>query len=378
MSESLVHRRHLVLGVAAACAASVGRTYAEGLQASASLDALAQRTGRRYGFAIDPGYASKEPVKGLLGQHAGVITAENAMKWRSVENFAGKADFAAADRVAAIAGGLHARLRGHTLAWHQSTPAYLLNATPADFAVAQTSHLQAMTSRYRGRIHTWDVLNEAIDADSKNSGGLRDSVLSRLWGASRYPTLFELAREADPLALLAYNDYGMEQDNSWCERRRTAVLRLLEAWVRQKTPVDVMGLQAHLDLSRPFSTPVLLRFFDELRSLGLRIQITELDVRDRTATGDVPARDAAVAALYRDFVGACFSHPAVEMVVMWNVTDDDSWINRPAQGQRRADGLPMRPLLFDVQGQPKPAFAAVADAMRAASVPFEGLARPRA
>ena len=108
------------------------------------------------------------------------------------------------------------------------------------------------------------------------------------------------------------------------------------------------------------------------------MQITELDVRDRTATGDVPARDAAVAALYSDFVGACFSHPAVEMVVMWNVTDDDSWINRPAQGQRRADGLPMRPLLFDAQGQPKPAFAAVADAMRAASVPFEGLARPRA
>lgn len=373
-----LRRRQLMLGVAAASMASDGLVHAEGLQAGPSLDELARRTGRRYGFAIAPGYAHNEPVKGLLGQHAGVITAENAMKWRSVENAAGRADYTAADCVAAIADGLHARLRGHTLAWHQSTPAYLANATPADFEAAQAIHLQAMVRRYKGRIHTWDVLNEVVDADSKNGSGLRDSVLSRLWGSNRYPALFELAREADPLALLAYNDYGMEQDDQWCERRRTAVLRLLEAWVRQKTPVNVMGLQAHLDLSRPFSAPVLLRFFDELRSLGLRIQITELDVRDSLATGGVPARDAAVAALYRDFIGACFSHPAVEMVVMWNVTDDDSWVNRWAQGQRRADGLPMRPTLFDTQGQPKPAFAAVADAMRAASVRFEGPARPNA
>jgi endo-1,4-beta-xylanase len=145
----------------------------------------------------------------------------------------------------------------------------------------------------------------------------------------------------------------------------------LEGWVKRGTPVDVMGLQAHLDLSRRFSGTKLLRFFDELQALGLSIQITELDVRDALYPGDMPTRDAAVAALYKDFMDACVNHPAVEMVVMWNVTDDDSWVNRWAQGQRRADGLPQRPTLFDPLGQPKPAFNAVARSLRDATVKFD-------
>ena len=367
-----VRRRQLLLGAAAACAAGVRPVRAELVQPDTRLNQLARQSNRRFGFAVAPGYALTAPVIGLLSRHAGVITAENAMKWRSVQNVVGMADYSAADSVAALAGSLTAQLRGHTLAWHQSTPAYLAAATQNDFTAAQTLHLEAMVKRYKGRVHTWDVLNEVVDAESKSGNGLRDSVLSTLWGANRYPALFELARQADPTASLAYNDYGMEQDAVWCERRRTAVLRLLEGWLKLKTPVDVMGLQAHLSLSRPFSATVLQKFFDELQALGLRIQITELDVRDDGIAGDIPSRDAAVAALYRDFVGVCFSHPAVEMVVMWNVTDDDSWINRWRQGQRRADGQPMRPTLFDGEGQAKPAFAAVADAMRRATVRFEG------
>lgn len=338
---------------------------------AARLDELAVLNGRRYGFAVHPGYADKEPVRSLLQQHAGIITAENAMKWRSVENAFGARDYTQADRVVAIATGLNVPLRGHTLAWHQSTPGYLTGATSEQFVKAQTTHLQALMQRCKGRIHTWDVLNEVIDADAKNAGGMRESVLSRLWGVDKYPALFELAREADPQAKLAYNDYGIEQDEPWCDARRVALLRMLEGWVKRGTPVDVMGLQAHLDLSRRFSETKLLRFFDELQALGLSIQITELDVRDTLHPGDVPARDAAVAALYKAFMDTCVNHPAVEMVVMWNVTDDDSWVNRWAQGQRRADGLPQRPTLFDAQGQAKPAFRAVARSLRDATVKFD-------
>ena len=104
--------------------------------------------------------------------------------------------------------------------------------------------------------------------------------------------------------------------------------------------------------------------------MGLTIQITELDVRDALFVGDIEARDAAVAALYKDFVQACVSHPAVEMLVMWNVTDADTWVNRAWQGQRRADGAPMRPTLFDTQGKPKPAFAATLQSLANASTPF--------
>jgi endo-1,4-beta-xylanase len=231
--------------------------------------------------------------------------------------------------------------------------------------------MQALMQRFRGQIHTWDVLNEVIDAEATGNQGMRQSVLSKRWGADHYPALFELARAADPSAKLAYNDYGMEQDEPWCEARRGVVLRLLETWVKRGTPIDVMGLQAHLALSRRFSAQKLLHFFDELQALGLSIQITELDVRDVSHSGGLAARDEAVAALYKDFMAACFSHPAVEMVVMWNTTDGDSWINRWNQGQRRSDGLPQRPLLFDAQGLPKPAFHAVAASLGDATVKFD-------
>lgn len=318
------------------------------------LDALAHRTGRRFGFAVQSSYADKEPVLSLLKQHAGVITAELAMKWNIMENIFGVPDYDAADKVTALASNLGAVMRGHTLAWHQSTPAYLTNVSPEQFIAAQTAHVLAMTQRFKGSIHTWDVLNEVIDADTAHTHGMRTSVLSKLWGADRYPELFEMARVADPKAKLAYNDYGMEQDEPSCDARRGVLLRLLENWVIRGTPLDVMGLQAHLDLSRRFSAQKLLQFFDKLQSLGLSIQITELDVRDASNSGGPAARDRAVAALYKDFMDACLSHPAVEMVVMWNVTDGDSWINRWKQGQRRADGLPQRPLLFDAQGLQNP------------------------
>ncbi len=335
------------------------------------LHTLAQRSGRSFGFAIHPSYASGESVKALLAQHAGVITAENAMKWRNIEGFLGGLDYTQADSVMALATRLNAKVRGHTLAWHQSTPLRLRHASPHVFAAEQTAYLQAMAGRYAGRIHTWDVLNEVIEPDHGRSDGMRESVMSALWGVDKYPVFFELARGADPLAKLAYNDYGMEQDEPWCERRRTVMLRTLYDWKKCKTPIDVLGLQAHLDLSRKFSATRLTRFFDEIRAFGMSIQITELDVRDTQTLGDLPTRDAAVAALYKDFVDVCVNHASVEMIVMWNVTDGDSWVNRWLQGQRRTDGQPMRPTLFDAHGQAKPAFDAFANSLSAATVKFD-------
>jgi len=335
------------------------------------LHALARQSGRRFGFSVSPDYADKEPVSGLLRANAGVITAENAMKWRNSEDVFGNPDYTKADQIATLAASLNAALRGHTLAWHQSTPARLYTASKADFVRAQTLHIKAMASRYQGQIHTWDVLNEAIDITRSSVNGMRESVLSHLWGADRYPELFELAHDADPHANLAYNDYGMEQDEPWCEQRRTAALRMLEAWIRRGTPINTMGLQAHLNVSHPFSATRFTQFLDALQGLGLRIQITELDVSDQQFEGNIAARDAAVAALYRDFLQTCVDHPAVEMIVMWNVTDRDTWLNQPTQGRRRADGQPQRPTLFDASGQPKQAYRTVASTLHNAHCAFD-------
>jgi endo-1,4-beta-xylanase len=105
-----------------ACLASAATVSAQQAPGLAEID---RQSGRQFGFAIDPGYADKAPVAGLLAQHAGVIVAENAMKWRHIETVFGGRDYTDADKVLALAERLKAQVRGHTLAWHQSTPAHL-------------------------------------------------------------------------------------------------------------------------------------------------------------------------------------------------------------------------------------------------------------
>lgn len=340
-------------------------------QASLGLNALAQISGRKVGFAVGADVISSTPLHPLLSRHAGVLTPENGMKWRNIEGWFGGKAYGDADQAVDMAGQLRAVVRGHVLAWHVSTPLRWAHADPHDFVLAQTTQMQELMRRYAGRIDTWDVLNEAIEPDHLRRDGMRESLLSKLWGVQRYPMLFELAKQTDPRAKLAYNDYGMEQDEPWCERRRTVMLRTLDSWLQQRTPIDVVGLQAHLDVSRKFSPMRFSHFLDELFNRGLVVQITELDVRDSQLVGGIATRDAAVAALYRDFVEVCMGHPAVEMLVFWNLTDADSWTNRWWQRQRRPDGEPMRPTLFDLQGSPKPAFDAVARTLAGSTTCFK-------
>jgi endo-1,4-beta-xylanase len=193
-----------------------------------SLHQLAQRSGRSFGFAIDPSYMHSARVKSLL-RHAGVLTAENAMKWQATQPSAHGWNFSRAQQVTAQARAQGARLRGHAMAWHQAMPAWVSLSDAAAFRALQTKHLQTLAREFSGQIDTWDVLNELIEPDHKRADGLRESPLAKLWGIERYGELFSLAREADPKARLAYNDYGLEQDELWCDRRRAATLKLLDA-----------------------------------------------------------------------------------------------------------------------------------------------------
>jgi endo-1,4-beta-xylanase len=334
-----------------------------------TLNELAIRQGRRFGFAIDPSYSQKPDVKPLL-VHAGVLTAENGMKWASTHAAPEHWNFSRAQALAAQAQAQGALFRGHALAWHQSMPGWVSAVDESAYVAAMTAHVKHIAGHFAGQIDTWDVLNEVIEPDHKQSAGMRESVLSKLWGIERYPLFFEMARHADPKARLAYNDYGLEQDEAWCDRRRSATLKLLEGWVARGTPLDVLGVQAHLNASSKFSQRKLSDFLDQVSALGLTVQITELDVRDTLVQGDFAARDAAVASMYKAFADVCLSHSAVEMIVLWNVTDADSWLNKWNLAPKRTDGLPSRPTLFDEFGQPKLAFAALQQSLRDAKTAF--------
>jgi endo-1,4-beta-xylanase len=354
-----------VLGTGAAASRSSPSRAAETI----TLRKLAAQKGLLYGTTIAAAQITGDrPFADLVRQEAGLVVAENEMKWQVMNRGApGNDDYAPADTIANFAAANKLVLRGHNLLWYHRTPTWyfdLPDRTAQERAVVD--HIEQLAGRYRGRIHSWDVVNEPIEPKDGRPDGLRTAVFLETLGPEYLDLAYHTARNADPNARLVVNEYDVELDAPEQEARRIALLHLLEEMRRSGTPVDAVGIQAHLSAAGgpPFSAPLLRRFLADIASLGLTIQITELDVTDENVPADVPARDHLVADIYRRFLDPALDEPAVKMVVTWGLSDRHSWIVRREtyQAKWRTDNAASRPLPFDDDLEPKPAFDAVAGA----------------
>jgi endo-1,4-beta-xylanase len=354
-----------VLGTGAAAVRSSRCQAAESL----ALGKLAAEKGLLYGTTISAAQITGDrPFVDLVLQEAKLVVAENDMKWQVMNRGApGEDDFGPADTIANFAAANKLVLRGHNLLWYHRTPEWyfdLPDRSAQEHAVVD--HVRQLAARYRGRIHSWDVVNEPIEPKDGRPDGLRTAVFLETLGPEYLDLAYHMAREADPDARLVVNDYDIELDAPEQEARRIALLRLLERMQRSGTPVDAVGIQAHLSAvgGPPFSAPVLRRFLAEIAGLGLTIQITELDVTDEQAPADITVRDGLVADTYRRFLDAALDEPAVKMVVTWGLSDRHSWIVRHEtyQAKWRADAAASRPLPFDADLEAKPAFDAIVQA----------------
>jgi endo-1,4-beta-xylanase len=334
-----------------------------------ALRKLAAEKGLLYGTTISAAQINTDrEFVDLVLQQAGLVVAENDMKWSIMNRGTrGDDDYGPADTVAAFALDNDLALRGHNLLWHHRTPSWYfkLNAR-SELERAIVEHIQAMVGRYRGMVHSWDVVNEPIEPNNGRPDGLRNGVFLEKLGPDYLDLAFHTARETDPAARLVVNDYDLEFDTPEQEARRTTLLNLLERMQRSGTPVDAVGIETHLSCAGgpPFSASRLRRFLAELAGLGLTIQITELDVTDENAPADETVRDRMVADAYRRFLDAALDEPAVKMVITWGLSDRHSWIVRREthESKWRSDDLPSRPLPFDSELQPKSASEAIARA----------------
>jgi endo-1,4-beta-xylanase len=344
----------------------------------------------------------------LVKEHFNQITSENDMKWALIHPREGKEgyDFAPAD--AFVNFGLSNKMYvvGHTLVWHSQTPNWVFagtNAPPTNSTAAITSnantnppgtnqvrrgfgggfgrytgprasreellqrmrdHIHTVVGRYKGKVKTWDVVNEAI-ADGPGTNVLRNSLWLEIIGPDYIAKAFQFAHEADPEAILRYNDYGLENP-----AKRKKLITLIKELQAQKVPVHAIGSQAHVNVSTTFET--MDQTLAEISTLGLPIHITELDVNSATggqrgvgadisanvsATqgGLVSDADKKLADAYAGIFRAFLKHrDSVKMVTFWGANDANSW---------RAQG---KPLLFDGDNRPKPAFdAVIAEARKA-------------
>ena len=318
----------------------------------------------------------------LVKEQFNQISPENDLKWSLIQPRPGPDgyDFAPADAYVNFGVANHMYIVGHNLVWHSQVPDWVFRGTnppPAQITPSMGfrreysgprasreellqrmhDHIATVVGRYKGKIQVWDVVNEALSDNGTNL--LRNSLWLQIIGPDFIAKAFEYAHEADPDAILRYNDYGLE--NPVKRRKLIALIKSLQA---QGVPVMAIGTQTHVNVSSPTPEQEDQELTD-LETLGLPIHVTELDVNGAqggqrgfgadvasngatTQGGLVSDADQRLAAQYANLFKVFLKHHNyVKVVTFWGVNDGVSWRQRG------------HPLLFDGNDQPKPAFAAV-------------------
>ncbi len=311
------------------------------------------------GTCVSSGLAEDAAWSALAMSQCSQVTAEWEMKMESILRDDGGFDFSRADRIADFARRAGVRLFGHTLVWYAQNPPALkrIDGDRKAFDNAVRNYILAVAGRYRGQAVAWDVVNEAV---AEHGEGLRDCIYSRNLGQEDYMLLaFQYAREADPDAVLLINDYNLEITPA----KRATFMRLVERLLKRGAPIGGIGTQSHIDIHlKPGAIRTAMR---DLASLGLPIHVSELDVSLRGDRMDFRPREqklAAQAERYREMIGAFLELPAAQRFAFttWGLRDKDSWLRRPPNAGDGTDA----PLPFDDGAHAKPAFWALADALR--------------
>jgi endo-1,4-beta-xylanase len=295
-------------------------------QAGTTLGTSAAERGRYFGAAVAANKLSDNTYVTILNREFNSVTAENEMKWYATEPSQGQFTYGNADRIVNHARSRGMSVRGHTLLWHAQQPTWAQNMSGSALRAAMNNHVTQVATRYRGQIHSWDVVNEAF-ADG-SGGGRRDSNLQRT-GNDWIEEAFRRARTADPNAKLCYNDYNTDGVNA----KSTGIYNMVRDFKARGVPIDCVGFQSHLTNSVPGDYQANLQRFADL---GVDVQITELDIAGSNQ-----------ATVYASVVRSCLAVARCTGITVWGIRDSDSW----RTGQN--------PLLFDASGNKKPAYNAV-------------------
>ena len=325
-----------------------------------SLRARAQRHGILYGCATG-NYQLRQPdFASACAREAGIIVPEYELKRHIVEPAREHYDFSAADALLAFANAHGMAFRGHPLMWHKSNPPWLADAVATRDEKLLTQYIQTIVGHYKGCVHSWDVVNEAIWPQDGRADSLRRTMWLEAFGPSYIDTAFHAAREADPHAMLVYNDWGCEGGEAWNDQFRAATLSFLEAALKRRVPIDALGLQGHLNAFKPVDEKKLRKFLEEVKAMGLRILITEHDVDDHGGSSDIAARDRAVADASKRFLAVAREAGAIA-ILTWGLSD--RYIQSPYEHDTWGWNARMLPL--DAQMRRKPMWRAIADTLGA-------------
>lgn len=330
-----------------------------------SLKAHAHKHGLLTGTAVNVDLlTSNATYARILAEQYSILVPETVMKWNKLRPAADKFSFEQADALAAFAHNHKIKLRGHTLVWHEAIPDWFTKTVTKDNAKQfLVDHITTVVGHFRGKLHSWDVVNEAVLPKDGRPDGLRDSPWIKLLGPDYIEIAFRTTRQADPHVLLTYNDYGVEYDDDEDAERRKIILQLLRRLKAANVPLDAVGIQSHIKAGSKSTIGKGVReYMAAVREMGLQIFLTELDVNeDDLSYDDVARRDQTIAEVYRDYLTVMLAEPAMKAVLTWGVSDSHTWLNDGPTHKKKQPNRPQRSLPFDNDYQPKPAFFAIRD-----------------
>ncbi len=365
-----IDRRKLLQAMVAAAAAT---GWQRALAAAPDAAGLARRFRDKFliGVAVSNETLDQQPPAHLelIRREFNSVTAENAMKWEVIRPGGTNWQWQRADRLVDFATQNNMHVLGHTLVWHSQVPRQVFTdaagaqLTRPALLARMEEHINTLVGRYKGRVHTWDVVNEAVD----EGNGWRRSPWLNIIGEDFMEQAFRFARKADPAAKLLYNDYNMHNP-----QKREFLVKVLRDYLDRGVPIDGVGLQGHLGLDYP-DLAEWERSIAAYEALGLEVHVTELDVdvlpnpyqtgaeisnrfeysreSDPWPDGLPDGIQKRLADRYEEIFRIMLRHKAMKRVTFWGLHDGISWKN----------GFPIRgrtnyPLLFDRNLQRKPAW----------------------
>lgn len=319
------------------------------------------------GVAVNPDHFDNVEESKLIRSQFNSMTPENVMKMGPIHPKENEYNWEPADKVIAFAEQNNMKVRGHALIWHNQTPDWFFITENGDevskdiLLDRMKKHITAVVSRYKGKIYAWDVVNEAVPDTTTNV--YRESKFYKIIGPEFIAKAFEYAHEADPDALLFYNDYDTEKKS-----KRDKILILVKDLIEKKVPIHGVGLQAHWSIFEPTKEELetSIKLFSEL---GLQVQITELDVSvhpkvnepikekfkgQSIFTAEMENQQIEKYKMIFDVLRK--NSKVISGVTFWNLSDKTTWLDKfPVEGRKDY------PLLFDQNLKPKKVYYTVID-----------------
>ena len=336
--------QHALYAAAAAVAAGSLLLAGQAGAAGTGLKTLAEAKGIYFGTALTQSNLSNSTLTAVASAQFDMVTPGNEMKWDTTEPSNGTYNFAPGDQIVSYAQTNGMRVRGHNLVWHSQLPSWVSSLPTAQVQSAMESHITTEATHYKGKVYSWDVVNEPFNDD----GTLRQDVFSSAMGSGYIADALKTAHAADPNAKLYLNDYNIEGENA----KSDAMYSLVSSLKSQGVPIDGVGFESHFILGQVPST--MKANMQRFTALGLNVAVTELDDRIQ-----LPASSANLGQQATDFatvVDDCLGVSGCVGVSQWGVGDADSWIPGAFSGYGAAT-------MYDSNYQPKPAYNAVAAAL---------------